>query len=196
MRKRPQGWHSRGYLPHFDGGEIPQFLTFRLAGTLPRHVFDQWKWELRALTPDQAKAEIHRRADRLLDEQREGLLAAPELAGLVEQALLHFDSERYRLHAWTIMPNHVHVIVTPQNRISLGEMVRSWKLFSAIRGNRLLGNAGALWAPDYFDRYMRNDKHYRATVSYVEQNPVVAGLCRSAEEWLYGSARRRLDATE
>ena len=32
---RPAGWHSRGYLPHYDGGEVPQFITFRLGDSLP-----------------------------------------------------------------------------------------------------------------------------------------------------------------
>jgi len=42
----PAGWHSRGYLPHFDGGEIPQFITFRLADSMPQELLDRWREEL------------------------------------------------------------------------------------------------------------------------------------------------------
>jgi hypothetical protein len=42
----PPGWHSRGYLPHFDGGEVPQFITFRLADSMPQILLDRWREEL------------------------------------------------------------------------------------------------------------------------------------------------------
>jgi len=82
------GWHSRGYLPHFDGIVIPQFVTSRLADSLP------------------------------------------------------------------------------------------W----------LLSRKGPFWMKEYFDRYIRNDKHFRNVVKYIEENPVKARLCAKPSDWPFSSA--------
>ena len=55
--KDPKGWYSRGYLPHFDGGEVPQAITFRLTDSLPKERLNLWEKELRNLTIDKAEAE-------------------------------------------------------------------------------------------------------------------------------------------
>jgi REP element-mobilizing transposase RayT len=92
------------------------------------------------------------------------------------------------------MPNHVHVVhvvMTPRQDWSVSKTVFSWKSFTASRANALLGRHGTFWQPDYFDRFIRNEQHFAAAVSYVEQNPVVAGLCSQPEEWPFSSARRR-----
>jgi putative transposase len=177
----PKGWHSRGYLPHFDSPETVQFVTFRLADSLPAKVSAM-------LHPE---ADVHQ-VDRELDS---GLgacwLRRPEIASLVEGALLHFDDIRYRLIAWCLMPNHVHVVIELTNGHSLTDIVRSWKSFTARRANILLGRSGPFWHRDYFDRYMRNEEHLAQTVEYVEMNPVKAGLAKNAEEWPWSSARLR-----
>jgi hypothetical protein len=56
--------------------------------------------------------------------------------------------------------------------------------------NRLLGQTGAFWEPDYFDRYIRDQAHYDVAVYYIHENPVKAGLVTSAEEWRWSSAWR------
>jgi REP element-mobilizing transposase RayT len=86
------------------------------------------------------------------------------------------------------MPNHVHVAVEPLASHELGAIVGSWKSFTAKAINRALGGEGTLWAPDYYDRYVRDETHYTATVSYIESNPLKAGLCSAAHEWPYSSA--------
>jgi hypothetical protein len=105
-------WHSRGYLPHFEGGEIPQAITFRLGDSLPAAALERMQTELRLLPATQATLERRRRIEELLDHGAgEQHLADPRVAAVVETALLHFDMSRYRLHAWCIMPNHVHVLI-------------------------------------------------------------------------------------
>ena len=172
-----KGWHSRGYLPHFDSPETVQFVTFRLADSLHGTVIEALKQQ-NAL----------RRIDEELDAGRGACwLRRADIAEVVQDTLLHFDGERYRLLAWCIMPNHVHVVIEILNH-SLSDIVRSWKSFSARQANMMLGKSGAFWHADYFDRYMRDDKHLETTVSYVEQNPVKAGLVEEAHEWLWSSA--------
>jgi putative DNA methylase len=116
-------------------------------------------------------------------------LQQPDIAALVENALLHFDRERYRLHTWVVMPNHVHVLVTPFYGNSLSSLVHAWKSFTAKAANRLLGRKGAFWFEEYFDRAIRDDRHFARAVAYIENNPVQAGLCAQAADWPFGSAR-------
>jgi REP element-mobilizing transposase RayT len=66
--------------------------------------------------------------------------------------------------------------------------VHAWKSYTAKQANRHLNQAGAFWAPEYFDRYMRDDAHFAATRAYIEHNPVKAGLCQEASDWAFSSA--------
>ena len=193
----PRGWYWRGYLPHFDGGEVPQSITFRVTGSLPAEVIESWRERLQRLPPSVASVKLHERVDRYLDSHIDApLLTDQRVARLMENALLWFDGERYRMHAWTVMPNHVHALATPLPGHSIGQVVHSWKSYVANQANRALGRQGASWHDDFFDRYIRDARHFDAAVSYIEYNPVEAGLCDTAEEWQYGSARRRSDDGE
>jgi putative transposase len=177
----PKGWHSRGYLPHFDSPETLQFVTFRLFDSLPAHVLEQ----LSLVAGDAER-------DSFLDQGSGNCwLRQPEIARIVEEALLHFDGERYRLIAWTVMPNHVHVLIEPLAEHRLGDIVSSWKRFSARSANRALGRSGPFWLDDYWDTYIRNERHLESTVAYIENNPVKAGLVKEPEDWLWGHARLR-----
>ena len=89
------------------------------------------------------------------------------------------------------MPNHVHALIETFHGFPLDGVIHSWKSFTSKQANLILGRAGQFWMPDYFDRYIRNDEHLAATMSFIEQNPVQAGLVRSADEWRWGSAFRR-----
>ncbi len=187
-----QGWHSRGYLPHFEAGSIPQSVTFRLADSLPQERLDEWKKELACLPPDEAAAERRKRIETYLDKGfGKARLRDARIAELVEDALLYFDGVRYRLHAWVIMPNHVHALFTPEPDFTLSDILHSWKSFTAKAANRILGISGDFWQEEYFDRFIRNEEHYWAAVRYIELNPVRAGLCTSPEQWRYASAIRR-----
>jgi REP element-mobilizing transposase RayT len=177
-----KGWHSRGYLPHFDSAEVTQFVTFRLADSLPRAVVEQL-----AKHPDNL-AETDHRLDNGLGSC---WLKEPGIAQLVENALMHFDGTRYRLLAWCIMPNHVHAVVEPIDECKLGAIVHSWKSFSAKEANRLLRRSGPFWHRDYFDRFIRDEGHFARTVDYVENNPVKAGLVPVVTAWPWSSAKFR-----
>ena len=177
-----RGWHSRGYLPHFDSPETIQFVTFRLVDSLPRSVAAALK------TNDEAATAL----DHELDHGFGACwLKSPEISSLVQDALLHFDGERYRLLAWCLMPNHAHVAIQAHRDHSLSVVVQSWKSFTARRANERLGRSGPFWHPDYFDRYMRNENHLAQTMEYVEQNPVKAGLVAAPGDWPWSSASFR-----
>ena len=127
--------------------------------------------------------------DALLDQgygRRD--LQIPEVAQLVQNALLQFDGERYLLIAWCVMPNHVHTLIETRTGHPLDRVVHAWKSYAAKEANRHLNQAGTFWAPEYFDRYMRDDAHFAATRAYIEHNPVKAGLCREVTDWTFSSA--------
>jgi REP element-mobilizing transposase RayT len=186
------GWHSRGYLPHFDGGEIPQAITFRLGDSLSQTVLNSWKQELSQLSSDKLDAELRQRIEHYLDQgYGESWLKNAQIDLMAQEALLYFDGRRYKLSAWVVMPNHIHLIITPHDAPALPEILHSPKSYMAHEANKLLHREGQFWQEDYFDRYIRDAKHFSAAVAYVENNPVKAHLCRRATDWPYSSARLR-----
>lgn len=188
----PPGWYSRGYLPHFDGGEIPQTVTFCLFDSLPRSLFDRWRLELAHLVDKEAQIEKRKRIETCLDRGTgRAFMKDARVANEVQNALLFFDGTRYRLQAWVVMPNHVHALLTPSAGWELGTILHSWKSYTANECNKLLGRGGDFWLTETFDRYVRNEKHYQNAIAYIENNPVKAWLCEKPEDWPWSSARRR-----
>ena len=140
----------------------------------------------------QLEIELRRRIEKYLDSGHGACwLRQPDIAALVEGALRHFDGERYRLLAWCIMPNHVHVLIETKEGFPLGSVLHSWKSFTSGEANKLLGRRGEFWQREYLDRYVRNAEHYAAVIAYIEGNPVNAGLARLKTEWSWSSARFR-----
>ena len=126
--------------------------------------------------------------DRLLDEQRAGpaYLRMPAIAQVVADSIAKGAADDYLLHAWVVMPNHVHLLVTPQ--VDVPGLLRRLKGASARESNKLLGQMGRpLWQDESYDRLVRSAEEFRRIEKYVLQNPVRAGLARSAEEYQWSS---------
>lgn len=189
----PRGWYSREYLPHFDGGAITQYVTFTLWDAIPRVVLRKWQDELEILEKMEQEIKRKRRIEAYLDRgEGQAWLKDPLLAELVENALLFFHMERYVLHAWIIMSNHVHVMFTPREEHSLGSILHSWRSFTANKANKYLKKNEEFWFPESYDRYIRDGEHYKRTKRYIEYNSVKAHLCQLPEEWRWSSAYWRL----
>lgn len=144
------GWHSRGYLPHFDASCVVQHIVLG------------------------AKADVN--------------LSETSLANLIEDTLLHFDGARYDLQAWCITPDHIHigVIFYPDHLMS--KIVWAWKSWITNQHMKAKGEKAIIFELDYFDRYVRTLDHAEKLPSYIENNPVKAGLVRSACDWRWSSA--------
>lgn len=185
-------WRSRGYLPHWDWPRAVQFITFRLGDSLPADFTKRWHARIEA-NPDQEwlRAEMVNSTDEELDSGRGAChLRDSRIASLVEEALLHFDGDRYSLLSWVVMPNHVHVLIELNPAAPpLHRIVHSWKWHTGKAANNLLRLSGRFWQPDYFDRLIRDDEQLHSTRLYVEFNPVKAGLCKVPSDWSFGSAR-------
>jgi REP element-mobilizing transposase RayT len=178
---------SRGYLPHWEVDAACYFITYRLADSLPRAVVEDLLQERRrlqgpmpAVTAVQ-RADLARRFGLRLDfylRQNYGAchLKRPEIAQCVVENLRHFHGTRYRLIAWCVMPNHVHVVIDMDRGADLDRVLHSWKSYTGLRANQLLGLSGQFWHPEYFDRVIRDDEDLKTTVEYVLGNPAKAGL--------------------
>ncbi len=116
------------------------------------------------------------------------ILGRDDVAQLVQNALRHFEGERYLLVAWCVMPNHVHVIFGPLAGHTPSQILQSWKGFTARRVNQLLGKSGAFWERESFDHLIRSDKGLEWYTDYIHRNPVEARLCSTPSDWPYSSA--------
>lgn len=115
------------------------------------------------------------------------VLGRPEIAAIVHDALLHFEGQRYHLGAWCVMPNHVHVVLTPVAGHHLSHILHTWKSFTSNKINCRLRRKGPLWERESFNHLIRNAKYIERFILYTESNPVEAGLCRAPQEWAFSS---------
>jgi REP element-mobilizing transposase RayT len=172
-------FHAR-HLPHLYTINHPIFITFRLHGSLPPG---------RTFPSEINSGKAFVLLDRLLDRTTASprYLKRPEIATLVVDAIRYRDPKQYELHSFVIMPNHVHILVTPH--IAVSQLMRSLKRFTAREANRVLGFTGqSFWQEESYDRLVRNDREFARIARYIEMNPVNAGLCGAPEEFPWSSA--------
>jgi REP element-mobilizing transposase RayT len=129
--------------------------------------------------------------DRILDKSTSGplLLRQPEIASVVVAALFagHCKFHRYELHAFVVMPNHVHVLVTPIVRST--QWLGPLKGFTSYQVNKLRGTPGKpFWQDESYDHVVRSDVEFNRIQAYIERNPVTAGLVVSAGQFRWSSA--------
>jgi 1-hydroxy-2-methyl-2-(E)-butenyl 4-diphosphate synthase len=182
------------FLPHWRIPGATYVVTFRLADSLPesaladyhrrKEILMERLHELSSQGGSRSslqklvalRSEIAGFQDTFLDAalnqcHGECHLKNPEIAGLVEGALQHFDGERYTLFAWSVMPNHVHVMLRPEGKHELEDIVQAWKSFSAKKANELLGRSGTFWQAEYYDHLVRDADDFRRQVRYLLENP-------------------------
>jgi REP element-mobilizing transposase RayT len=186
---------SRGELPHLYKDGATYFVTFRLLYAVqldgPRPATTCGESEsVNSHTPAAQATKIAKRYAPPL-RQGSGILQQPEFAQLTQDALRHFHGSRYFLSSWCIMPNHVHAIVTPAAEYRLDQVLHSWKSFTAHAINRQLRRRSPVWERESFDHMIRSIEDFDAFVTYIESNPVQAGLCSAAAEWPWSSARAK-----
>ena len=205
-------WYSRGYLPHRDCPGLLQTITYHLADSLPSEVLQRMAAELQYLPLEKQDVQLRKRIEEWVDAGHGScVLRNPQIAGLVIENWRHYAKMRYDLISYVVMPNHVHVLIRVYNNVSLAKIVQSWKGYTGKKIKEMIkaGNADCLvgskakqtlgdprigdpgeriWHREFWDRYIRDEKHFHAAKDYIEQNPVKAGLVKNAEDWPWGSA--------
>jgi REP element-mobilizing transposase RayT len=203
--------HDRGRLPHWEKEGAMYFITFRPADSLPKSVLDRIESERRAivttanqlhrdLSPDERR-KIQRLSTRVVEQFLDNgtgacRLQSPAIANEIANTLLHFDNQRYRLFAWCVMPNHVHVVVRLLPGQTLATVVHSWKSFTAKQANKMLGLHGAFWQREYYDHLLRDEGELERAVRYVAENPVKAKLKNWKWVWVCGRDARTTAAED
>ena len=171
----------RRRLPHIYGVGCTVFLTWRLHDSLPpERAFP-------AIDSGRAVAAM----DRLLDEARCGAfyLRRPEIAQMIVEAIRYNSGVlgHYLLHAFVIMPSHVHLLATPS--VALPILTKSLKGITAKRANAILALRGSpFWQAESYDHLVRHAGEFEKIRNYIEANPVRAGLVRKPSEYRWSSA--------
>jgi REP element-mobilizing transposase RayT len=190
----------RRRLPHYDPSVATYFVTACLAGSAPA---------LGRLSLRREGAESSLRQQQVFRAREDWLdshctvrwLDDRRLAAIVAHEIRHRSNAWYDLHAYVVMPSHIHCIfsprrdwaatlpATPTSAAGARSMImRSLKGRTAKACNRLLNTTGAFWQAESYDRAIRNEAELARFVTYVEFNPVKAGLCERPEEWEFSSA--------
>jgi len=179
---------TENLLPHWQQNGATYFVAFRLADSVPTHLRTQWEDERKAwlqFHPEpwniETEQEYHKRftvaIERWLDAGYGScVLRLVDCARIVDNALRHFDRQRLALISSVVMPNHVHALLIQNADHPLEHLLHSWKAFSSRNINRLGGRSGTLWQRSYFDRLVRDEKHFRNCVHYIRRNPEKAHL--------------------
>lgn len=172
-------------LPHWHPEGRTIFLTWRLHGSLPQ----SFVHDLEKLKEDPGKQFLA--ADRMLDAAATGprWLADLEIAGYVVDTLIRgAELNHYFLHAYVVMSNHVHVLLDPL--VPLRRITGGIKGVSARDANGVLGRTGKpFWQDESFDHWVRNEAQFERVRTYIERNPVKAGLVARPEDWKWSSAQ-------
>lgn len=172
------------------------FITFRLAGTLPRTVAEQLRAQLQQLEaaenrsgPDELslrRKRYFKHFDQFLDAARTGpnWLARPDVAAAVKAVVHELDGAAFEVVCYCLMPNHAHLLVyLPEQAPLLAQSLRMLKGRSAREANRLLKREGAFWQPESYDHVVRNAAEMERIVAYILENPVQAGLAADWQQW-------------
>lgn len=216
----------RRRLPHIHPVDSAFFVTFRLAGSIAKEVVRKYKClkeerryqfaRLERIERDASVIELARqdfeqfkrdwfiRFESLLDGMKHGptWLAKPEIREIVAKTVHENAGSDYRLFAFCVMPNHVHLVLKPlisesdleldreasrttflTPRKTLPEIMKSIKGASARKANLVLGRSGGFWEKESYDRYIRDDEHLFRAIRYTVRNPVKAGLVRDWKSW-------------
>jgi putative DNA methylase len=174
------------HLPHWQRAESALFITWRLHGSLPRP----------ALSRSFAENNPGKRfllLDRELEKAGYGptWLKDARLAKTLVDSFYHGAEHLslYRLSAYVVMPNHIHILVWPKTQLS--RITKSIKGYTARECNKLLGRTGnTFWQDESFDHAVRNEDEFHRIKRYIERNPVKAGLVDTPEEWPWSSAAK------
>lgn len=118
------------------------------------------------------------------------LFADREAASALVYALAEAQGElHFHLHAWVLMPDHLHLVSEVPDGMTSGIVMRFVKGRFAHRWNHRTGTGGSIWQTRFHERVLTSERALVAAVEYVHANPVAAGLVESAEDYVFSSAK-------
>ena len=193
-------------MPHWFQPQATYFITFRTEDSFPGHVARRWyaersNWLSRhgittstpdwkdklARLPETFRKQFHETfSQQYMENLDKGLgacvLKRSELSKIVADSLLYFNSDRYHIGDFVVMPNHVHLLVCLLGDTDLLKQCRSWKKFSAGKINKVIGKTGRFWQEESFDHLVRSPEQFCAIQQYIRRNP---SHLRNGDYFLY-----------
>lgn len=195
--------HYHRKLPHFQPPESTFFVTFRLEGSIPMETIRRFRENY-----DLMRRGILAHKDLTEKEQRELLyveqkkffastddyldsnlnepywLREKKIAEIVAEAMEHRDGKQYELHGYTIMPNHVHMMISPlPGAPVLHKVMQDMKKFTGLHCNRQLGRDGQFWEDESYDHVVRQNGEFYRILNYILRNPVKARFVKEWQQW-------------
>jgi len=123
---------------------------------------------------------------------KQNLLQSDRMAGLFCNCLLSYRAAgKFQLHAFVVMPNHIHLLLTVPEGLTLERVMQFIKGGVSHEAGKLLGTTGPMWQKSFVDRRVRDIREFDGFQRYIEQNPVRAGLACDAEAYGYSSANSK-----
>lgn len=205
----------RRKLPHWIPAGVMYFITFRLANALPPTIIQELQMQ-RERERKSICERFHGRKQReelyKLDKKYFGWfdswlgrcveesprwLAGENIAAVVANELHTSSGNQYRLVAYCLMPNHVHLVVDtagheieprhhgPTASYPLADILKRLKGRTARLCNLALRRTGPFWHHESYDHVIRNQQEYERIIAYILENPVKAGLVEKWEDWKY-----------
>jgi len=155
------------HLPHIDLEGYYQFVTFR--------TFDSVDEFIRkcCFSPAMSNKEKQLHIDEYLDTSTNGAYLKDDILKYLFEFLISHNKKLYELVAFCIMNNHVHILFKPLERLS--KVMQMIKGASAKKINELLGKNGKFWADDYYDKVIRDEKHFWIVYEYIKNNSLKIG---------------------
>ncbi len=212
----------RRNLPHIQPPDASYFVTFRLAGSLPKDAVIRLKNKQheieeeiknikdsieRAKNLTNVRKRYFKMFDKYLGQVNHGpvWLKDERVASIVAEAMHFRDGKKYNLYSYCIMPNHVHMVFfTGEEYVgrpdwspyTVTKILENLKWYIALKSNKILKRSGQFWQHESYDHVIRNNRELIRIVKYVLNNPVEAGFVERPEQWKWSYCREDIMLNE
>lgn len=124
--------------------------------------------------------------------QGRSVFRVAEIANIVVGAIVRYrDQGAYRLHEFVLMPNHLHLLLTPSATTTLEKAIQLIKGGSSHEVHSQRGQKIQMWQVGFYDWTIRDASDWESKANYIQKNPVREGLVPRPEDWAYSSATGR-----
>ena len=125
--------------------------------------------------------------------QNRAIFQVRENAGILMRCMMEYRERGvYLLHEFVVMPNHLHLLVTPSGETSLEKAVQFIKGGCSYRIHQQRENKMQIWSSSFHEATIRDMEDFEGRRHSIRMNPVEAGLAARPEDWVYGSANGKV----
>ncbi len=108
---------------------------------------------------------------------------------LIEDLEFYRKKYDFRLHAFVIMPDHLHLLITPSEKGDISKIMHDFKSHTSQVINKSLGWNSSLWQEGFYEHVIRDRFDFRRKIDYIHKNPLMAGIVKVLEAYQFSSFR-------